>query len=285
MSRTMTQILTAAVLAGAGLLAAGLSMPVNASPYKDRAVPMEQASKCPPRWEQGNGNFGTSVAMCYPQYANSPEIYRNRSKNCRSGYGNYSEMWCVQGYDEHPQLSNPHVFTKTNKDDRCPAGFYTYFDKCTTELARPSKARPKGNGNCAAGEIAEWGIWCTSDYQHLTMDDIKSAAIRDYNNIAGNTGREPRQSPDNDYSEVYTALFGDSRPAGKVWSKEELGMLKLHDPAQYAEIMAAQGGQAPSLLEGDKAGSATGNEGAKTECNDVKLRGKLGQLARKAMGC
>lgn len=286
----------AAFALGAGLVAAAwVPLSAQANPYKDKAVPMDQATRCPPRWERGNGNFDTSPLLCYPQYANSPQIYRNRSKDCRAGYGNFVEQWCVEGYDEHPQLANPNVMAKAHRADRCPAGFYTYMDKCTTELANPPKARVKGNAACRAGEIAEWGIWCTSGYEHLSVQDIRSAHYRDWNYIYSMTrGGNPRQGPsDEDASEVYKAMFGDDRLDGPVGKANAALVNKRPLTAEQRQLLANANAATAAMLppEGTAAAGSDGDAASgsstqeKPECQQIKLRGKLGQLARKAVGC
>lgn len=139
------------VAIASGLLAAGFSaaLPVQAQtgfvrPDRTDGVPMEGASRCPQRWQESSRLASDErVGYCYPSYANSPSIMRRTGSNCPSGYGVDGE-WCSQGHIEHPLLNNPNVMAKAHQADRCPAGFYTYLDKCTTELARPPKARVKG---------------------------------------------------------------------------------------------------------------------------------------------
>jgi len=292
-----TTVLKMAVMVG--LLGAACTMPVDVSaqtgfvrPDRSDGVAMDGAKSCPSRWRETSRHASDERAgYCYPQYANSPKIYKRNGGSCRSGYGVDGE-WCSEGHVEHQQLNNPNVMAKAHQADRCPAGFYTYMDKCTTELSQPPKARPKGSGACRAGEIAEWGIWCTSDFDHLSVQDIRSAHYRDWNYIYTMTrGGNPRQGPDDEAaSEVYQHMFGDDRLDGPVGQANAALVNKRPLTAEQRRILANANAATAAMLppEGSQqaaGAAAAGSEGAKPECNDVKLRGKLGQLARKALGC
>lgn len=289
------------VAIASGLLAAGFSaaLPVQAQtgfvrPDRTDGVPMEGASRCPQRWQESSRLASDErVGYCYPSYANSPSIMRRTGSNCPSGYGVDGE-WCSQGHIEHPLLNNPNVMAKAHQADRCPAGFYTYLDKCTTELARPPKARVKGGGACRAGEIAEWGIWCTSDFDHLSVQDIRSAHYRDWNYIYSMTrGGNPRQGPgDEDASEVYKHMFGDSKLDGPVGSANGALVRGERLSTEQRNLLANANAATAAMLPPEGAAGSTATSGTagaadadKSQCDEVKLRGKLGQLARRALGC
>lgn len=176
-------------------------------------VPLDGATQCPQGWRTGQVDEREKRSSCYPAYTHSPKAYRSRSGTCAAGYGLHANQWCVEGLARHPELQRPGVFAKTNDTDRCPAGYHSYMNRCTTIYTRASTARAKGHGECRRGEVTEWGIWCTSNYQHLTARQIRSAALRDYNNIYGYTGKEPRQSPNDDHSEVYRIMASNSPAA------------------------------------------------------------------------
>lgn len=288
-------VLGALLVTGGGLVPEVAAQTGFVRPDRSDGVAMDGAKRCPSRWRETSGSASDERAgHCYPQYANSPSIQRRSGSSCPSGYGVDGE-WCSQGHVEHPQLANPNVMAKANQSDRCPAGFYTYMDKCTTELARPPKARVKGGGACRAGEIAEWGIWCTSDFDHLSVQDIRSAHYRDWNDIYTLTrGGKPRQGPDSeDASEVYRHMFGDDRLDGPVGSANGAMVRKETLTAEQRRILSNANAATAAMLppEGAAAasGAAAGNEGSNQEspsqCDQIKLRGKLGQLARRAAGC
>lgn len=284
------------------LMVAGLGSTSTASaqtgfvrPDRSDGVPMDGASRCPSRWRETSRSASDErPGYCYPQYANSPSIMRRSGSSCPSGFGVDGE-WCSQGHVEHTQLANPHVMAKAHQADRCPAGFYTYLDKCTTELARPPKVRVKGGGACRAGEIAEWGIWCTSEFDHLSVQDIRSAHYRDWNYIYSMTrGGNPRQGPgDEDASEVYRHMFGDAKLDGPVGSANGAMVRGERLTAEQRQLLANANAATAAMLppEGAPAAAAAGSGDAaagqetKGQCGEIKLRGKLGQLARRAAGC
>lgn len=287
-------LLGTVLVAGLGGGATAAAQTGFVRPARTDGVAMDGASRCPSRWREASRSASDERAgYCYPQYANSPSIMRRTGSSCPSGYG-VDGQWCSQGHVEHPLLANPNVMPKTHQADRCPAGFYTYMDKCTTDLARPPKARVKGGGACRAGEIAEWGIWCTSDFDHLSVQDIRSAHYRDWNNIYTMTrGGNPRQGPGNeDASEVYRHLFGDDRLDGPVGSANGAMVRGERLSAEQRQILANANAATAAMLpaEGSAAAAGAAPDGAaegqdKAQCEEVKLRGKLGQLARRALGC
>ena len=296
----MARMMIVKTAIAAGLLAAGCSLPQAASaqtgfvrPDRTDGVAMDGARSCPSRWRETSRSASDERAgHCYPQYANSPSIQRRNGSSCPSGYGVDGE-WCSQGHVEHPLLANPNVMAKANQADRCPAGFYTYMDKCTTDLARPPKVRVKAGGACRAGEIVEWGIWCTSDFDHLSVQDIRSAHYRDWNNIYTMTrGGNPRQGPDDeDASEVYRHMFGDAKLDGPVGSANGAMVRGERLSAEQRTLLANANAATAAMLPAEGAGAAAGSSAQgsasadKTQCDEVKLRGKLGQLARRALGC
>jgi hypothetical protein len=274
--------------------------------YKEKTngVRMDGAKRCPSKWREDRAQHDSTEkpGYCYPSYANSPKVMRRTGDSCPSGYGVDGE-WCTEGHIEHPQLANPNVMQKANQADRCPAGFYTYMDKCTTELARPPKARVKGKGECNAGEVSEWGIWCTSDFDHLSVQDIRSAHYRDWNYIYSMTsGGTPRQGPDDeDASEVYKAMFGDDRLDGPVGQANSALVNKRPLTPEQRQLLANANAATAAMLppeESSKLGGGSdsrsasgsgaesgGDQATKSKCDDIKLRGKLGKLARQAAGC
>lgn len=298
-------VIKAAVMAmGLGLMAALVPQQADAQRTgfvrADRTdgVAREGASRCPQRWREdkvSQGEYTEKRGFCYPEYGNSPAVYLRKGGTCKTGYGVDGE-WCSAGHIEHPQLNNPNVMAKANQADRCPAGFYTYTNKCTTELANPPKARVKGSGTCKAGEIAEWGIWCTSDFDHLSVQDIRSAHYRDWNYIYTMTrGGNPRQGPgDEDASEVYQHMFGDDKLDGPVGEANAALVNKRPLTAEQRRILQNANAATAAMLPpegeggssaGGKAAKGTAEGEASNNCDGIKLRGKLGQLARRAAGC
>ena len=282
--KTMTRAVAAASVAIVTMVAA----PTVAAQgvYSKNGVPMDGARTCPTGWDQGSTNKNSlqKPNYCYPRYNNSPKIYRN-TNGCAQGYGADGMQWCTEGYVEQ-ELARGNAIPKQGPLDRCPAGFHTYKDKCTSDYAKTAKARPKGNGACKANEVAEWGIWCVSDYQHLTKHNLTSAAMRDWNNIyTFSGGKRPKQGPDSSdkYSEVYIALYGQPAAEKKVDNEAQMRAAMASGKGYWVEGEEASANQeAPTQADCDGAKAALGSA----------LGGLLGgggaaaaEVAKKAMGC
>ena len=72
---------------------------------------------------------------------------------------------------------------KPRHDVRCPSGWQSTEERgeCWTYLANPPRSRLSNNRPCAAGELNEWDIWCTSNYQHVTYSEAERAGVYDVN--------------------------------------------------------------------------------------------------------
>lgn len=211
-SLSLIKIIGLSVAAGGAAWLSVQPAAAQQAPTNSRVIPMEGAAYCPPDWDEGNGTSNRpALKHCYPRRSGESKMaYRKKAAPCISGYGIMgSDYWCVQGYVTEPQLARANAFEKRDVRDRCPAGFHSYKMVCSSDYAKTATYRWKGAAECKAGEIAEWGIWCTSNFEHLTAIQISSAANRDWNNIyTATNGQEPKQSPDSPYSEVYIHMFG-----------------------------------------------------------------------------
>lgn len=174
-------------------------------------------SLCPTRW-QSSGSSCVPGQGAKPAYAPS-----SPAGPCASGYAR-DHNWCLFGASSTPMTDAARSSVrKANVGDRCPIAHFTNAEAtstCISQLSRPPVVRAKGSGPCAAGEVEDWGLWCVSDYAHLTRRDGLQV-IRDWNAIYTMTGSAPRQ-PDlpegSDYSPAYFAIFGrvdgDGNPLG-----------------------------------------------------------------------
>jgi hypothetical protein len=202
-----------------GALSASPARAQNDEPTNSRVLPMQGANSCPTGWLTGNGTSSRpALKHCYPQSnGQSPFAYRHRGGGCIAGYGENGDEWCVKGFVTVPEYAAANKIDKRNIRDRCPAGYHSYKMVCSSEYAEAPRARYKGAGACASGEMVEWGLWCVSNYQRLSAIQVSSAGKRDWNNIyTGTQGKEPAQSPDDDYSELYRALFGEPQAAKSI---------------------------------------------------------------------
>lgn len=265
----------AALLAAPHALAQGV--------YSKSGIPMDGARTCPDGWKQGTGSQRSN--FCYPLYNNSPKVYRNKN-GCAQGYGENGPYWCSQGHVEQ-ELARGNAIAKQGPLDRCPAGFHTYKDKCTSDYAKTAKARPKGKGACKANEVEEWGIWCVSDYQHLTKHNLTSAATRDWNNIyTFSGGKAPKQGPktSDKYSEVYIALYGQPEAEKPVDAEAQMRAAAASGKGYWiaGQESSQEAAQPPQQADCDASKAALGSA----------LGGLLGgggaaaaEVAKKALGC
>ena len=253
---------SAALTVLAATVAALSATPAAAqNPTNSRIIPMDGASSCPARWDEGNGtSYRPALKHCYPRSNNeSPMAYRWRSGPCIAGYGVEGSMWCVKGVITEPELARANAFQKRDLGDRCPAGFHSYKMSCSSDYAKTATYRWKGTADCKAGEIAEWGIWCTSNFEHLTAIQVSSAAARDWNNIYTATAKAPKQSPDSDYSEVYIHMFG--QPKGKGSQASASSPAASTNESVPTPCATGEAGRAVGKLIGGKLGrkvAATG---------------------------
>lgn len=277
-ARSAFAFVTASALAA--LVALAIPTPAEAKGSNSSSGVERRGSSCPNEgWIQGNYKKGSmDPDKCYPKSASSPRIYRVGYDNeqCIAGYGRQWQF-CIEGYDPNWMANQKGNLDKADLADRCPAGWVTApplpggKGRCRPEVTKPSTARLKGGGACKAGEIAEWGIWCTSNFEHLTAKRVKQAAAADWNDIYTATrGKEPRQSPNDNGSEVYQALLakeGGPAPAaaasgGAAPSLPGTEGQTAAVPAEAAAPVAASGGCAAEAVGGALGQAAGGEAGA-----------------------
>lgn len=83
------------------------------------------------------------------------------------------------------------VLAKSNPLQLCPSGYRTSRDNQSCQTIKPEApvARAKGAGPCNAGEIEEFGAWCTSTNTTLKAGQIENITIDDFNRIYTQNGR------------------------------------------------------------------------------------------------
>ena len=161
---------------------------------------------CPSGWQ--NTPDGKS---CKPNNSSSPAIYHlPKGGTCAEGYDKDIRGWCVEdkfywsrkksssrSSSSSSSSSSPSssssglprsaglVLPKSNPQQLCPSGYRTSTDAkyCITlhEAAPATRARPAGG--CAAGEVDEWGVWCTSRDTTLRYQQLENITISDFNYI------------------------------------------------------------------------------------------------------
>ena len=281
------------------VLMLGTAAPAHAQGSNSSNGVPHEGSSCPNEgWTRGGSCKYPHSYRCYPTSPNSPKIYRVKydGEKCVQGYG---RQWafCIEGYDPSWMANQKGNLDKANPADRCPAGWVTApplangHTRCRPEVPKPSTARAKGAGSCKAGEIEEWGIWCTSNYEHLSAKRVKQAAAADWNDIYTATrGKEPRQSPDDNGSEVYRALLakeGGKEEAPAKTINERHGVAMMPPPGTAAAeapaqpVAAAQDCGAAAAI-GGALGQAVGGEVA---AGLGKMLGGLAGKGSSQSGC
>jgi hypothetical protein len=183
--RMITAALTLAHVALIGGLASvSLNSPVMAQGTL-QPVASEGAS-CPAGWSYAPAvKSKIDTSTCYPTGSQAREVYRrNNGEACRAGY-NTGTSWCEKAPIVSNASSTAGELAKSSKADRCPTGWNTTGNGlvCVTSLKQPSSSRPKTGAKCAANEVDEWGIWCTSNYESISAETMRGAALRDYNTM------------------------------------------------------------------------------------------------------
>ncbi len=105
-------------------------------------------------------------------------------------------------------------------------------------------------------------------------------------------GGSPRQGPDYEAaSEVYRHMFGDDTLDGPVGEANAALVNKRPLTAEQRQILAKANEATAAMLPPEGATAAadadagSGSQERKSECEDIKLRGKLGKIARRMSGC
>ncbi len=240
-----------------------------------------EGASCPAGWSYPpavGGRFSTET--CYPTGSSAREVYRRKGgEACRAGY-NTSTSWCEKAPPVYVQKGTTDPLTKQSKADRCPTGWFTTGDglTCVTTLAQPTSSRAKTGKACAAGEVDEWGKWCTSNFEAIDAGRIRGAALRDYNTMyAHNRGVVVEAFAGNDLDEklltpVHRKLFGDAPVKDEPEAAVAATASNAGQPQKSCDTEVAQGaaiggavagrkGQAMGALAGAALGAAKKKKG------------------------
>ncbi len=147
---------------------------------------------------------------CVPQTSKSSAVYHAPQGNkCAAGYF-FRNGWCIEDKKASSSTSSSAssssssgrsnagsapqpvgiTLAKANPLQLCPSGYRTSGDNksCQTIFEGAPAARAKGAGSCNAGEIEEFGAWCTSTETALTAEQMKNATRQDFNRIYTQNG-------------------------------------------------------------------------------------------------
>ncbi len=206
------------------LLAAGMTLLSTPATTQGSREPQSV-----PSWARGSdircpSGWTLRGATCHANGPNAPRIFPRASANtaCPTGFGAFSGMpFCIEGEDSRLARDASGTITKANRLDRCPFGYYTNVQApttCITNSQNPPTVRLKGSGQCRAGEVEDWGIYCISNYAGVSRDAATGYATRDWNAIYSTNNATPPRQPDTpegtQYTPAYLTIFGRVTASG-----------------------------------------------------------------------
>lgn len=185
----------AAVLLALGGLAAASPAAAQTGPA---TIPAASNGGCPDEYTRGTSispkKGQTNPDLCYADGKSPPMVAMKRttSEPCPSGLrpDSSSSYFCTskpeaRSWSAENNLAKDTKLPKPSKGVRCPTGWAstTQLDSCYTTLDNPPATRLSKGKPCAAGEIEEWGTWCTGDLSGVTRANAEGHASADFNKV------------------------------------------------------------------------------------------------------
>lgn len=271
-------------------LAAGAAMALTAIPFASPAMaqgtvgPITRVgSACPSGYSQGSpaARATPNPNICYPG-SDAPAVYVKNGP-CASGYRS-DFGYCTDKPDG--AVYTPPTYgsiKKANRMDRCPVGYWTDQNDITSCVSpyqdkAPASRLKKGTA-CAADEVDEWGVYCTSRLHKLSRSEAENTAVADVNNlyVLSNGGTSP-QGADYENTPGIVALFSAaSAPQASGQASTAASGDQAAATTQTAQCPTGNGsatGAAIGGAVGGEAGAALGG-----------MLGGLGKKKKKAAGC
>ena len=303
MLKTIKAAMAALIAAGAVTLATpaaaqGTTGPVNAT----------RDGQCPAGYSRGNPDVTamakkgqTNRTTCYPDVSsNGPSVYQRASRNaaCADGYkvDSNSADFCTTAaaprtWSAETNIAQPNRLTKPSPDARCPTGWASAKDlkTCYTTLSNAPAARLSKGKPCAAGELAEWDLWCTPGIEGVTYAHADGHASKDFNEVY-----LYRQMNGGDWESMKCCLSPAAEAFYKSQGKGPQAAASQDGPGDYtsaAEDEARGMAAARGMMGG---GAAQSGQPAQAQCNTgaaiggaiggeagAKIGGMLGGLGKK----
>lgn len=271
----MRSLSSTTMLAAAGLMIFAAGSLAVAPPAQAQGVNVGNvripSGSCPSDWKSGEAK-----GYCQPMRIGSPaSIYVRASTDvaCAAGYYvDYNNVLVcttkAPGPTREQSLGKGGSFAKPTALARCPTGWIstTTGKECYTQLENAPIVRAKGAAACAAGELNDWDLWCTSNYEHLTKAWAERYGLEDFNKSYGfalGNRLDAAAIPDDKLSPAATAYFGGSAST----------------TGAAAEPAAPAAAQTTECVTGSQAGAAIG--GALGGRTGADLGGALGGLGKK----
>ena len=284
-----TTALSAFALAAAPLVAL-LGLPAPALAQRTDSVP--KLGTCPFNWREGGTGPNRVPGMpgnCYPIGETSPSIIvrSSSSEACPGGYYPEGSRYCTThkstAFSAETRSSPDARLTKPAPNARCPLGWASTRDltACYTTFEKPTVARLSNGKACKPGELAEWGIWCTSNYEAIDRGRADNAGAKDFNEVYAWTLRNRGD----------TKSVGDTfSPAAEAYFASVGGGTTTPPASQAADLTKTTAGanaDGPCVsVSGAATGAAIG--GAVGGTDGARVGGMLGGLAKsrkKPKGC
>lgn len=233
-----------------------------------------QKGQCPYGWDREKDSV-----FCVPFMAvkPTPAVYvrQNKSVACDQGYfvDTVNDLVCTS-YDLLTArfADRPDGIARAGILNRCPTGWQASNNnkQCFTEIKNAPVPRLKNGKPCAPGELDDWGIWCTSNYEHLSYAEVDLAGLRDFNTIYANA-----MNASLDYNSIPDATLSPDAKAFFKGADKSTGA-SAAEPSSASQQAATK---AAECTTGSEVGAAIG--GALGGRTGAALGGALGGLGKK----
>lgn len=297
MTATPTTRRNTTALAAIALAAAPFgAMPwawASAPALAQRTDSVPKLGTCPFNWREGGTGPNRVPGLagnCYPISETSPRIFvrSSSSEACPTGYYPEGSRYCTThksvAVSAETRASPDARLAKPAPNARCPLGWASTRDltACYTTFEKPTVARLSNGKACKPGELAEWGIWCTSNYEGIDRARADNAGAKDFNEVYAWTLRNR----------------GDTKTVGDTFSPAA----EAYFASRSGTSVAAPSGKAAAAPSGGAQGSTSANPcapgsgaatgaalgGAVGGSQGARIGGMLGGLAKgkkKPQGC
>lgn len=312
-------MLTKFIRTFAGMLVVALSCLMMAAPAQAQGttgpVRVSKAGNCPSEYHKGRPGHTSGVGsyqtghndpnFCYPETKSPPAVYLRTSTStpCAEGYFvDFRSEWCSTKksytWSAENNLAKGGKLTKPSLEARCPTGWASNSDlrTCYTTLENPPATRLSNGKPCAAGEMEEWGTWCTGSIKAVTYAHADGHGAADFNRVYLH-----RQLNGGDWQSMkcclspaaaayYKSIGAGPAPVGNAAAPKDDSTSAEEDEARGMDIargmIGGNSGQAaqPQCDTGSAAGAAVG--AAIGGSTGAKIGSMLGGFGRKKKtGC
>ncbi len=253
-------------------LAAGAAMAFAAIPFASPAMAQGAEGKFPvprsgcPKTHVTAKRSPDTVYYCYPKKGSNDDSSSSSSSGSSGG-----PVYTPPTYGS---------IKKASAFDRCPVGYHTSEPdvmECVSydyAAGKQPLTRAKNGKPCAADEVDEWGLWCTSKVTQLTRNEAEQEAVADVNHLFPRDGKGGNQGPEYKNTPGILAIFG---PTGSAQASNAAASGDQAAAQQTAQCPAGSGSATGAAIGGAVGGDAGAVLGG--------MLGGLGKKKKKAAGC